>query len=288
MNKAKAAFAGAVVVAVAGASAVLWALNEHGLIGSEDSTVNNSYAEVQEEDGVNYYNNSDSGGNGSNYGDTNDDNDAADENEANDGGNGDEEQNNGGNGDNGDIQSDTAYEDINTFLSAFSLVYFAESDEGYSSSNYSTYELIRFAYSHIKRTSPQSLVTKESGDAYGIYSGVSYDDVNSVLSDYLGKTVQKESVYTEKSAAFFEYEDGYFYTPAADGLGFSDIIIADSVSDNGDTLSVAFTVYSSGAACDMTSQEAKDAGVKYGSGTAVLEYEDDNFVLTSYKINIDS
>lgn len=277
MKKAKALFAGAMIVLVAGTSAVFWYLNDRGIIGDKKDAVSGEYvvSAVQNDDDPYYYNEKEN-----NAIDSPDD-DERDETENS------ENKTTAADEKNDDAQDDDAddvsYEAINTFLSNFSLVYFSEASP-YSTGNSSTYELIRFAYAHTRRTDPGSLVTKQESDEIEYYSGISYETVNTVLQEYLGVTVDRESVYTEKNYAFFRYEDGYFYTPAADGVGYSDLVILDSAVENGDATTVSFTVYSDGVSCDMTAAAARENGEKYASGSARLKRSGDGYILLAYEI----
>ena len=269
MKKAKALFAGAMIVLIAGTSAVFWYLNDRGVIGEKKDAVSDEFVVSGAYDDP-YYNEK-----GEN----------APEPDGEDGEQG--ETQNGGTGTTAAQNADAdgvASESVNRFLSNFSLVYFAET-EPYTAGSRSNYELIRFAYAHTRRLNPGAVVTKQTSDAIGYYYGVPYDAVNDVLKNYLDVTVGEESVYTESDYAFFRYEDGYFYTPAADGVGFCNRVVADSVAENGDTLTVAFTVYSDGVSYDMTASQAHASGEKYASGSAKIKKSADGYILLAYRID---
>lgn len=268
MNKLKAFFAGLVILAVAGGSGTLWYLHDAGKLGNrpeQDSVM------AQEQDG-----DTDKKNGWFSKDDTKDDGEkpdekntvaettAADKNENRD-------------KDSADIA------DINEFLSVFSRVYFAES-RPYAVDSRSTYELIKFAYSHILRTDRTSIVTQEKNDNIQYYNSVSFDKVNRVLKEYLGVTVMSESVYTENDYMFFKYADGMFLTPAADGVGYTNLAIADSVEKDGKQITVDFTIYTSGVQCDMSAAEAHEKGEKYKSGTAVIRETADGYRLEMYEV----
>lgn len=273
MKKAKALFAGAMIVLVAGTSAVFWYLNDQGIIGgrTETSSDEGIVSGAYDDENPYYYN-------------------EKGEYEPEPGGE-DAEPDKTQNSEttttapeqNGEAD-DVSYESVNRFLSDFALVYFAESAP-YAADSRSNYELIRFAYSLTRQTDPDAIITKQESDSIGYYYGVSYDTVNEVLKNYLDVTVGKESVYTESDYAFFRYEDGYFYTPAADGVGFCNRIVADSVAENGDTLTVAFTVYSDGVSYNMTAAQAHESGEKYASGSAKIRKNADGYTLLAYRLN---
>ena len=243
MNKAKALFSGAMVLVIAGASAACWYLNEQGLIGKDSVTQPDSY--VEQED--------------NNYGggekQEKPDNDKSEEKET-------------------ATVADTegqeiSTDEINDFLSVFTKVYFSEKNE-YTPASRSTYELIRFAYSHIKRTDSSLIETRREDDEVGYYNRVSAEEINKVLGEYLDVTVPPESVYTENDYAFFRYSDGYFMTPAADGLPFVNVAVCDSIEKSDDTYRVTFAVMG-------------DYDV-YARGEAELKETDGRLVLVYYKV----
>lgn len=277
MKKAKALFAAAVIIIVAGASAAVWYMNEKGYIGKNSNQISSEAFE----NSTDYSADTDIKSDDAERTDkvpTNktDENITAKPNENY------TENKQKDNRDTPNINES----DINEFLSVFSRVYFAENKD-YSCDKYSDYEVIRFAYSHIFRTERSSVITRQTDDNIGSYFGVPYDKVNEVLEEYLGITADREGVYTEKPYEFFNYDNGYFYTPAAEGLGFQNLAIADSVrkKDESDNLyEVSFTVYSSSVNCDMSSEEAKEKGEKYAAGKAEIEITDGNYILKSYAI----
>ena len=241
MNKAKAIFSGAMVLVIAGTSGACWYLNEKGLIGKDSVTQPDSYIEAEDEYKDSVQNN--------NYNDNNDE-----KNETT------------------TVNADEkiSEDEINDFLSVFTRGYFSEKDE-YTPGSRSTYELIRFAYSHIKRTDSSLIETRREDDSIGYYNCVPAEEINAVLSEYLDVTVPPESVYTENDYAFFRYSDGYFMTPAADGLPFVNTADCDSIEQSGDSISVTFTV-SSGD------------GV-YAHGEAEIKMADDRLILVYYSLD---
>lgn len=245
MNKAKAIFSGAMILAVAGASATCWYLNDKGVIGGEVETpTTQAYVDYDDNDDYNNQNN---------Y--NNDDNEDAVK----------EETTTAEKTEKIDISEDA----VNDFLSVFSKVYFSEKEK-YTPDSRNTYELIRFAYSHLKRTDDEAVEIRQLDDSIGYYSCVSFDDVNDVLEKYLGVTVPAESVFTENDYAFFKYSDGYFMTPAADGLPFINTCVADSIDIDDDIIKVRFGIYSD-----------ED---RYASGEAEIKITDDGMNLLYYSI----
>ncbi len=246
MNKAKALFSGAMILAVAGASVTCWYLNDKGIIGNTEAPTTEAYVEYENNNANNNFN---------------DNNDK--ENEEPDAK--DETTTAAEMSENVDISADA----VNDFLSVFSKVYFSENSK-YTPDNRSSYEMIRFAYSHIKRTDDSAVKIRQVDDNIGYYSCVSYDKVNEVLEKYLGITVPAESVYTENDYAFFKYSDGLFMAPAADGLPFINVAVADSIDVVNDVIEVRFGVYS--------------GDEKYATGEAEIRITDDGMNLIYYSI----
>lgn len=258
MNKAKALFAAAIVVAVAGSSALLLHFNEKGVIdfqdGNNDGNVLTTVATT----------------NSNSYQDNQDDDSDDAVTEAVD-----------------DAVSDEKISttDVNEFLSVFSKVYFSENNT-YSMNNADDYELIRFAYSYAMMNNRDDIKTEYVDDEIGYYNKISASYVNDVLSRYFDKTVSKESVFTEKTYSFFKYSDGYFYTPAADGISYTNVSISDNIAYDDNIVSVDFSIYSSGVTTDMTSQQARRASEdRYATGSAKFHVEDGNYILRYYKID---
>ncbi len=243
MNKAKAVFSGVMILAVAGASATFWYLNDKGIIGEPETPTTQAYVEYDDNENNNQ----------NNY--YNDDNEEDVK----------EETTTAGKTENIDISTDA----VNDFLSVFSKVYFSEKEK-YTPDSRNTYEMIRFAYSHLKRTDEDAVEIRQIDDSIGYYSCVSADKVNEVLRKYLGVTVSAESVFTENDYAFFKYSDGYFMTPAADGLPFINIVVADSIDVVNDVIKVRFGVYS--------------ADDKYATGEAEIKITDDGMNLVYYSV----
>lgn len=266
MNKAKAVFTAVIVAVVAGASGVLWYLNDSGNLatqtGGDDSVLTTVATTV---------------GNADNN--VNEDADTPVD-DAQDDIDGYEDDNAQGGADSSAVSTKS----INDFLSVFSKVYFSE-DKAFSADKPDTYQLIRFAYTYLMSNNESNISTEYINDDIGYYNKVSVNDVNRILDKYFSSSVESESVYTEKTYAFFKYSDGYFYTPAADGIDYKNICIADSYSQNGDIITVEFSVYSSGVTTDMTSQQARRASnERYASGTAKINVDGDNFTLIYYNI----
>lgn len=247
MKKTKALFAAMIIVVVAAASAGLWYLNENGKLTGEDESQVQTTVDSQD----NY-------GNGADNHDK-DNNETANDTETTTNGKSEET-----------TVADVDNADVEEFLSTFSKVYFAETGGTFNINSYSDYDLIMFAYLHIKNTDRSLLGQETKNDSIGAYTTIAYDDINSAVQKYFGVSVAKNSVFTENDYDFFRYEDGYFYTPAADGVGYTNTCKADYVSVSGDEITVEFTVYS-------------DAE-KYASGEAKIRMTDDGMKLLYYSI----
>lgn len=246
MKKTKALFASMIIIVVAAASAGLWYLNENGKLGSEEESQVQTTIDTQNEDE-----------NGGNSGP--DDNGSNNENETTTGKN--EETT---------ASADADIPDTDSFLTAFSNVYFAESTGKFDINNCSDYELIMFAYLHIKNTDKSLLSQEKREDNIVYYTKVSYDDINEVVKEYFGVSVEKESVFTENDYEFFRYENGYFFTPSADGIAYTNTVKTDTVAVAGDIITVEFTVYSGSS--------------EYASGEAKIRKTADGMILQYYRI----
>ncbi len=245
MKKTKALFAVGIIVVVAGISAVLWYLNDSGKLYNDNAT--ESYVDEDYNNAVGNV-------------DDNAHSDAKYEE------------------DHTEIQSTTVdaekefdETEINEFLSAFANVYFAEQGSGFDIKKCSNYELLQFAYLHIRNTDRESVILEQRDDNILYYYGVPSDSVVSVVKKYFGVDIQKESVYTENDYAFFSYSDGYFYTPAADGLAYQNTAVADSVEYRNDYAIVCFSIFS--------------GEEKYAEGEAKIQICNNDMNLVNYRIN---
>lgn len=248
MNKAKAIFAAGMIVVVAGASAALWYLNDSGIIGN-DSTTNH----------VEDYENDDN------------ENDVVNKNDAQQDDNNNEQEKTTEKTDvNENEKTEVDESEINDFLSVFSKVYFAEQGKAFDINKCSDYELILFAYSHIRSTDSSLITLEQREDNIKYYNRVSVDEINEVLDKYFDTSVPAESVFTENDYAFFDYDDGYFYTPATDGLAYINTATADSVEQDEDYITVKFTVMS-------------DDDV-YADGEAEIQMKNEEMKLVYYRI----
>ena len=218
MNKAKAIFAAGMIIVVAGASAAMWYLNDKGIIGNENTTVYVEENESQDED-------------------VRENDVQKDDNE---------KESTPQTHVNTEDKSEFPEEEINEFLSTFAKVYFAEHLTAFDIDKCSDYDLILFAFTHIRCTEKSQITLVQRDDSIKYYNGISADKVNEVLNKYFGVSVAEDSVYTENSYAFFSYSDGYFYTPAADGLPYKNNAVVDSVEYSDDMIIAEFTVYSDG------------------------------------------
>ena len=251
MNKAKAMFAAGVIVVVAAASGALWYLNENGNLGNGADEVENTSAYVQEEDDYQPDNRYDD------YDDEQDEDSADDETTT--------------------LPSDetpdadeTTVGDVNDFLSVFSKLYFAEQSGAFDKNNYREYEVLQFAYLHIKTNDRDLVVNGTMNDSIGSYMGVAIEDVNAVTEKYFGITMEAKNVYTENDYDFFIYKDGYFYTPAADGVGFTNTCVVDSFDIYGAVWTVQFTIY--------------DGSAKYATGEARVRETETGMKVEYYRV----
>lgn len=247
MKKAKALFAAGIIVVVAGMSAALWYLNDSGKLYPENIT----------EAYIDEYKNNDSE-------DVADDDIPLADSEKNDEKQTESTQNIT------DVRNEVDEASINEFLSVFANVYFAEQGNGFDIKKCSDYELIQFAYLHIRNTDSSSVIFEQRDDDIMYYSGVPFEKVENVIDKYFGVKIAEESVYTENDYAFFSYSDGYFYTPAADGLAYENTAVADSVEYRNEHIVVQFSVYS--------------GDEKYAEGEAKIQIQENNMNLVSYHI----
>lgn len=220
MNKAKGIFAAGIIVIVAAASVALWHLNDRGIIGNDNTTI---YVDEDEDIGNN-----------------NDQNNEDKQNDVNE----EQEQKTENTEMNADNKTDVSESEINDFLTTFSKVYFAEQGKAFDINKYSDYDLIRFAFSHIRCTDKSLITLEQRDDSIVYYNGISVEKVNEVLNKYFDVSVPAQSVYTENSYAFFSYSDGYFYTPATDGLSYINTAAVVSVDTEDDYIIAQFVVYS--------------------------------------------
>lgn len=231
MNKAKALIALGVIVVVAAASGALWWMNENGKMGTDEPETTTLFqAEVSTQQSTTEA--------------------PAEETTTS--------------------APSVSKDEISNFLTTFSNVYFAEGSGSFDSKNAKPYDLLLFAFLHTKNTDKSAIKYENRDDAIGSYMGISIEKANEVLDSYLGLVVDAESVYTENDYEFFMYENGCFWTPAADGVGYSNYCIADSVITSEDSIIVQFTVFS--------------GTEKYASGEARIKTADDGFRLDLYKI----
>lgn len=231
MNKAKAIFAAGIIVVVASASVAMWHLNERGLIGNNGTT---TYVDEHENENVekdnaqkneNQQKNDDTQKN--EYRQDNDNTETEPETDKN-----------------VDNITDVQESEINDFLTVFSKVYFAEHGKAFDIKKCSDYDFILFAFSHIRRTDKSLITIEQRDDSIMYYNGVPFEKVNEVLEKYFDVSVGAESVYTENSYAFFSYSDGYFYTPATDGLSYKNTAVVNSVENEDDYIIAKFSVFS--------------------------------------------
>lgn len=244
MKKAKALFAAGIIVIVAGMSAALWYLNDSGKLHNENTTENY----------VDEYENNDN--------ENNEDNISPDDKN--------EQEQTEVQSTTADAEKDVDESEINEFLSAFANVYFAEQGSGFDIKKCSDYDLIHFAYLHIRNTDRDSVKLEQRDDNIMYYYAVPYDSVKNVVEKYFGVQISKESAYTENDYAFFSYSNGYFYTPAADGLAYENTAVADSVEYGNEHVVVRFSVYS--------------GDEKYAEGEAKIQIKNNNMNLVSYRI----
>lgn len=245
MKKAKALFAIGIIVIVTGTSVALWQLNDNGLIGNEPTTVyseeTKTTEKVQETENKNN----------------------EEENKT---------ENNTTEIESGtQVKSEINETELSDFLTTFSRVYFAEKGKAFNVNKYNAYDMILFAFSHIRCTDSSQITLEQRDDSIKYYNGVSAAKVNEILSRYFGVTVSEESVYTENSYAFFSYSDGYFYTPATDGLAYINNTVVRSAEYDGDYIIAQFDIYSDGD--------------YYAEGEAKIRQDKDGMKLVFYSVN---
>ena len=244
MKKAKALFAIGIIVIVSGASVALWQLNDNGLIENETTTVyseeTKTTEKAQETENKNQEENKTENKTEENASAT-------------------------------EIKLEFSETELNDFLTTFSKVYFAEKGTAFKSNKYNTYDMILFAFSHIRCTYPSQITLEQRDDSIKYYNGVSAEKVNEVLDRYFGITVSEESVYTENSYAFFSYSDGYFYTPATDGLAYINNAVVRSAEQDGNYIIAQFDIYSDGEF--------------YAEGEAKIRQDKDGMKLVFYSVN---
>lgn len=246
LNKAKAIFAVGIITVVAGSSVTLWQLNENGIIGTGNTTV---IAEENEN--------------------VEDNNIADDENQQDVDKQEKETETAEPEAENNNVTEEIDKDKISEFLTAFTKVYFSEK-KAFDINKYDPYDLILFAFSHIRSTDSAQITIEQRDDSIVYYNKVSYEKVNEILMQYFGVNVPEESVYTENTYAFFSYSDGYFYTPAADGLAYINKAVVRSVENEGGYIVAAFTVYSGES--------------DYAYGEAKIKQDSDGFKLVYYSV----
>lgn len=272
MNKAKALFTVGVIVVVAGASALCWYLNDKGLLSPDEKTsdIQDSYAV----DDDNYHEDGNA--------EENDfivEEEPQNQNETTT----EKTENKQENEKNAQEEIDDLT-DLNEFLSTFSRLYFSENGS-FSSDAPNEYELLKFAYLYaVVFDSGEGTVTEYFDDEIGAYNGISAYDAEYIINKFFGIKISRKDVYTESTYSFFKYDNGYFYTPAADGVGYENLVVVDSAVKNGDTVSASFTVYSEGVDCSMSSAQAKKKGISYADGKTEIIIENGEYKLVYYSI----
>lgn len=274
MNKAKALFTVGVIVIVAGASALCWYLNDKGLLTPDEnvSDVQDSYEAYDD-------------GDNDNKSDDAHVRDPAVENEEPQ-----QKETTTESAEKEQADKENADEKIddltalNEFLSTFSSLYFSE-NSSFSSDSPNEYELLKFAYLYaVVFDSGKGTVTEYFDDEIGAYNGISADNAEKIIDKFFGVSISRKDVYTENTYSFFKYDNGYFYTPAADGVGYENLVIVDSAVINGNAVSVSFTVYSKGVDSSMSSAQAKKKGTSYAEGKAEIVITDGEYKLVYYSL----
>lgn len=290
MNKAKALFTAGIIVIVAGASALCWYLNDSGALSEQAQNQEDAdkYIVSVDYDDADNYNSIDN--NDDDNDDDNDDAQSSDGSETSTLNEKDEKDNDDKEDENNQADDDRAVDSVDTvkineYLTIFSSLYFSESSR-YSSSDADTYELLKFAYLYsVVYKNGSGIVLRQIDDDIGTYSGIEASVAENIINRFFGLGIARESVYKEQTYAFFMYRDGYFLTPAADGMGYGNVSIVDYAEQSGSIISVKFTIYSDGVTSDMTAQQAKSCGNVYSSGSAILRQYGDSYRLESYYIN---
>lgn len=227
MKKAKALFAVAMILIVAGGSGGLWLLNEKGIIGGNKAEITTE-AEVNAQD-----NNED------NEDDNNQPTAASSEESTTK--------------NNEDI-SEEELALIDDFLTSFSKVYFCSSGE-FDGSN--EYDMVNFAFMHLK--SNHTVGVENRDNEY--YHYFSYSEVNRICNEFFGKDAPKKSVKTDNANEFYNYENDCFYTYAADGIGFVNYTKCDSAKIENGNINVEFTIYA------PSEDGSEGNAINYGTAT---------------------
>ena len=272
MNKAKAFFTLGIITIVAGASAVCLYLNDNGMLSfSEDASavettvvMQDSYYEDEAEDEAQIPFEDDA---------------AEDEKDEDPVDAADDKKEEAETPEKLDVAS------VNEYLSIFSGLYFSEKYD-FSQDKFNDYELLKFAYLYAdKFEKSKGIVTGYSDAEKGMHNGIKASEAKRIIDEFFGVDIAMESAFTENSYQYFMYRDGYFYTPAADGISHMNVTVADTVVQSDDRISVSFTIYSDGVTSDMASAQAKKNGTVYASGKAELLKTADGFVLTAYSVD---
>ncbi len=128
--------------------------------------------------------------------------------------------------------SNAEKKEINIFLSNFS-------EAGYGEGNYGSEaeEKISFAYIH-NFINNSSLVFRDGGA--GVY-GISAANADQTLVRFFGESVPHA---TPENSVHWQYENGKFFFPAADGDNYATFSVATRMTDNYDgTFTVEFNTY---------------------------------------------
>jgi len=125
--------------------------------------------------------------------------------------------------------SDEEHKKINIFFSNFSEAYFS----GYDENNKDLGNLLNFAYIHNKINNPKRIEIEDSE----MFVDKGY--IEKTINQFFGVEI------THQSIGEFQYREGKYYTPAADGENYNRFSQVDILQDNKDgTYFVEVSIYS--------------------------------------------
>lgn len=169
---------------------------------------------------------------------------------------------------------------LNIFFSNFAEAFFDE----YDSNNYSSSDLIQFAFLHnrVNRTSPEEYDMFES-PYFEYVMGFKASVMDTLINRYFGVTVPHKDTVFKNSYGDYEgwaFKDGYVYTGAATGESYDYFAIVDKFTDLGNgTYSATYDKYWAGYGLmdskyySYTPEQAiRDSSLEYlGSYIAIIK-----------------
>jgi len=126
--------------------------------------------------------------------------------------------------------SDSQRKEVNTFLSNFSEAHYKKN---YSDSNE---DKINFVYKHVMINTSGDEIIYDNG-----ITKISESTVDRILNRFFGESIPHK---TPSNATTWEYSDGFFQMPSADGESVAYFSVATNMIDNGNnSYTVDFKVY---------------------------------------------